>query len=457
MQTQTSSTEATLPGKAARIIVIDDEATMRSLVTDILAPDGHEIIEYDPAAAAPETLAQHFDVAVIDIVMPHLDGFAMYEKVLCHSPSCQCVMMTGFPDADKVNQSVDSGIYSFLVKPFSAVQLRMAVQGALKKRTMTSDCAAPRQSHLCSEPTLTGESAHVRSTRAHIAQLAPLDIPVLIVGESGTGKEVAARSIHRLSSRGAKTFMAVNCAVLPPSLIESELFGHARGAFTGASKTKFGYFEVAHNGTLFLDEIGELPLDLQSKLLRVLDNGEFMRVGETQVRRTDVRVISATNRDLDAMRREGRFRDDLYYRLKGGRIALEPLRNRREDILPLAGEFLGENAGISPTARAMLMRYDWPGNTRELRMICASLKGRRQGKMITDQAVIEALGLTETALPPITPYQELKTEMLRKFDRDYFSTVLEAADGNMTRAARFAAMDRKNLREKIKVSGLHTL
>ena len=439
----------------ASIIVVDDEATMRSLVADMLSAEGHAVFQYDPATTTPGRLREPIDVAVVDIVMPHLDGFAVYEEILRYSPLCQCIMMTGYPDSDKVNQSVDAGIFSFLVKPFSAVQLRMAVKGALKKKILLAASSGALSVHSCAENSLTGESAPTRLVRSCIAELAPLDVPVLIIGESGTGKEIVARSIHRSSARSAKTFMAVNCAVLPPSLIESELFGHARGAFTGASKTKHGFFEVADGGTLFLDEIGELPLDLQSKLLRVLDNGEFIRVGETEVRRTDVRIISATNRDLDLMRAEGRFRDDLFYRLKGSRIVLEPLRNRKDDILPLADEFFGEHTRIEPSARALFLRYDWPGNIRELRMVCLSLKGRCAGKPISELAVNQALGLATSPAGPITPYQEMKTEVLRKFDREYLTTILEAAAGNVTRAAQFADMDRKNLRQKIKVAGLH--
>lgn len=302
---------------------------------------------------------------------------------------------------------------------------------------------------------LTGCSPHVQKVRQQVRELAPLPIPILIHGESGTGKEIVANLVHRHSPRSQKPFMAVNCAALPPSLIESELFGHVQGAFTGASKTKHGFFEVACGGTMFLDEIGDLPVDLQVKLLRVLDKGEFNRVGETQARVADVRIVSATNRDLNAMMQSGMFRSDLYFRLKGGCIALEPLRNRREDIGPLVDYYIGKTHTLSREAMELLTGYAWPGNIRELSMVCAAIKGRSAGPQITGDVVRTSLGHKGPAAGPLSSYHESKAQLIRDFDREYFSAVLKQNGGNITRAAMQAGMDRKNFRQRLKIAGLH--
>jgi two-component system response regulator HydG len=302
---------------------------------------------------------------------------------------------------------------------------------------------------------LTGCSAHVRAVRLQVMELGQLMIPVLIYGESGTGKEIVAKLVHRHSPRSQKPFMAINCAALPPSLIESELFGHVQGAFTGASKTKHGFFEVACGGTMFLDEIGDLPLDLQAKLLRVLDKGEFNRVGETQARTADVRIVSATNRDLDAMMQSGLFRSDLYFRLKGGCIALEPLRNRREDIGPLIDYYIGKTHTLSREAMELLTGYGWPGNIRELSMVCAAIKGRSAGSQITGDVVRTSLGNKGPGVGSLGSYHESKARFIHDFDREYFSAILKQNGGNITRAAMQAGMDRKNFRQRMKLAGLH--
>jgi two-component system NtrC family response regulator len=436
------------------ILIADDEYMVRALITDMIKKDGYIITHFDPAESSSELLKKSYDVIIIDIYMPGNDGFQLHAEILKYSPLCQCIMITGNPDMQRVDQSIDAGIFSFLVKPFSADQIRFAVQGAIRKKQLLAPDPIEAIRQKDSVPSLIGSSEHTRSINALIKEIAPLEIPVLITGESGTGKEIVARNIHNSSARSSKTFMAINCGVLPPSLIESELFGHAAGAFTGASKIKHGFFEVADGGTLFLDEIGELPLDLQSRLLRVLDNGEFMRIGETGTRHTDVRIISATNRDLETMRREGRFRDDLFFRLKGCRINLEPLRNRRDDIIPLVKMFLGKTAIMEPGAIGLFLGYDWPGNIRELRMACATIKGRSNERLITQDLIRKTIGIPASASNVITSYNKSKSEILQKFEQEYLSTILQAADGNVTRAAIIADMDRKNLRDKIKHAGL---
>jgi DNA-binding NtrC family response regulator len=298
----------------------------------------------------------------------------------------------------------------------------------------------------------------IADVKQKICELAPLDIPVLITGESGTGKENVARCVHQFSNRAAERFTAINCAGLTASLIESELFGHAQGAFTGASKTRHGYFEVTNHGTLFLDEIGDLPLELQSKLLRVLDKGEYCRVGETEFRTTDVRVISATNRDLEHMVKENLFRADLFYRLRGGRIKLAPLRERKEDIPALVAFFLGEKrCAVAPDAMSALQYFDWPGNIRELKMTMAALCGATSGKIITSECVkkiLEMRGAAGWTMQIIPPYNQFKAGVLAAAEKEYFESLFECNQGNISQAARQAGMDRKNFYEKLKQFGI---
>jgi len=311
-----------------------------------------------------------------------------------------------------------------------------------------------RNAQLNREIELVGNSTHIQTIRKQCRVFAGLEIPVLITGESGTGKEIVANNIHYFSKRKDKPFIAINCASLSPLLIESELFGHAQGAFTGAVKTKYGIFEVVDGGTLFLDEIGELALSLQCKLLRILDNGEYTRVGDLETRKTDVRILSATNQNMEDMVQKQKFRCDLYYRLKGGRIFLEPLRRRREDIIPLLDIFLGDNYKIEPDAMKLIHLYEWPGNIRELIMFCASIKSECNNGVITRDSVIQTIGVRKKIRQFIGPYQESKNRVLQHFDHLYFSKLLKSTDGNYTRAAQYAKMDRKNLREKIKKAGL---
>jgi len=442
-------------GRTPHILVADDEPAIREIVADVLTSDGYAVTHYDPVSSSPEILQRRYDVVITDVIMPMLDGFALRAEVAGRFPLTQFIMMTGHPDNDNVMRATDDGVYTFLIKPVGVEHIRCAVLGALRRREKlgaTSECDAHAVHEIAG---LTGNSPHLQHVRKQIKDLGAMRVPVLITGESGTGKEIVAHGIHRAGPRAAKTFVAVNCAALSPSLIESELFGHVQGAFTGAAKTKHGFFEVAHGGTLFLDEVGELPLDLQSKLLRVLDNGEFVRVGETSPRKTDVRIVSATNRDLEAMIKGGRFRGDLYYRLKGGSIILDPLRNRTEDIVPLVHLFLGDGYTITPQALKLMTMHQWPGNTRELRMACATAKVRCIGKLITPGLVEHVLGMKHTPQAEIQPYRECKDRIVQNFEREYFTELLQATAGNLTRAAERSGMDRKNLREKMKQVGLY--
>lgn len=438
-------------------LIADDEPEMRLFIADALRSEGWIVSEYNPYEPQPQLLRKDYNVVVLDIVMPKSDGFELRRKIISHSPDAQFIMITAFPDQEKHEQALNCGIYTFLVKPFRAEQIRFAAYGALKKQLACRrrmPCVSVDNPDQCG---LIGNSPAMIYLRKQISRIAHSSIPVLISGATGTGKEVVAHAIHRHSQRISAPFIAVNCGALAPSLIESELFGHTKGAFTGASKIKHGFFESAEGGTLFLDEIGELPLELQSRFLRVLDTGEYIRIGETTPRTTDVRIISATNRNLQQMAEAGNFRKDLFFRLRGCVLHLPPLSSRTEDIPLLVRHYLSDGYEIADEVINILKKHDWPGNVRELIMVLNSLESLQQDNIITAKSVRETLQLyyePETFLPT-QPYHEAKNELLRNFDHHYFTALLDHNNGNLSRTASHAQLDRKHLREKLKQLGIY--
>ena len=446
-----------LDPRNAHVLVVDDEAVMRETMGDILALDQYAITAFDPATSDHCILQIPCDVVIIDMFMPGTDGFKVREEILKYSPYAQFIVVTGKPDQFLLDKAMDLGVHSFLTKPFNSNQIRFSVMGALRMKGILQTSREREVFAGTHNTGLVGASDAMAMVRRRISEVAPLDIPVMITGESGTGKEVVARCIHEFSRRSKGSFTAVNCAGLSPGLIESELFGHAQGAFTGASKTKHGYFEITDGGTLFLDEIGDLPLELQSKLLRVLDRGEYFRVGETELRRADVRIVCATNCDLKQMVSNRTFRKDLYYRLQGAHIVLDPLYRRREDIPALVMHFIaGEEFAVSPDAMKSLQAFEWPGNVRELKMALANLKGICTNRVITKENVCHVLGMGKEgqAAAKLHTYREFKEKVVGASEKEYFTSVLESSEGNITKAARIAGMDRKNFYEKLKQAGI---
>jgi DNA-binding NtrC family response regulator len=450
-------------GRTASVIIVDDNIDIRETNAELLRGEGFGVFTYDPACPDPAVMAKTYDVAVIDMIMPNTDGFAIREEILKHSPFAQFIIITAYPKREMLDRAMDLGVFAFLTKPFSAEQIRYAVMGALRMQALLRR----NQEHEIFEASesmgLIGRSKIMTDVRRKICELAPLDVPVLVTGESGTGKEVVARCIHAYSRRSKERFTAINCAGLSPSLIESELFGHAQGAFTGATQTRHGYFEVSDGGTLFLDEIGDLPLDLQSRLLRTLDTGEYNRVGDTESRKTNVRIVCATNKDIAAMVKGGTFRKDLFYRIYGGNIQLAPLRERKEDIPVLAHYFLPkEEYTIAPDALDAIVSYDWPGNVRQLKMAMQHLSGVAAGKIITRENVANVLGKTddngndgENSRTSQT-YREFKNRVIFIAEKEYFQSLIDTAKGNIAQAARNAGMDRKNIYEKLKQMDIST-
>jgi DNA-binding NtrC family response regulator len=443
--------------KEVHILVADDDTVMRETLCDILSNEKYSITPYDPVCADPLLLQIPYDVVVIDIFMPNNDGFKLREEIRKYSPDAQVIIITGQPDRKLFERAMDIGAFTFLTKPFNAEQIKYTIMGALRMRELLRKNRKIEVDAGTQGIGLIGSSKHMAEVRLKISEIAPLEIPVVITGESGTGKEVVARCIHEFSSRAKGRFTTVNCAGLPLGLIESELFGHVQGAFTGAVKTKHGYFEVTDGGTLFLDEIGDLPLELQSRLLRVLDRGEYNRVGDTEPRRTDVRVICATNCDLGAMMEEGTFRKDLYYRLRGAQIFLLPLRERKDGIPALVRYFLSDELyTVVPDAMEALIDYDWPGNVRQLKMTMSNLKGICANRIITKENVYHVLGIGKggPGVPKLPTYREFKEKIIGASEKEYFRSVLETSNGNIAKAARIAGMDRKNFYEKMKQAGI---
>jgi two-component system response regulator PilR (NtrC family) len=359
-----------------RILIVDDEISMREFLAILLEREGFLVDQAESAEAALSLLdANSYDLVISDVKMPGMDGLALLEKIKEVSADTAVLMMTAFSTAEQAVAAMKRGAYDYIAKPFNVEEIKILVRNALEKRSLTKENLRLRQEvqERYSFSGLVGKSKKMRDVYTIIEKVAPSTANVLILGESGTGKELAAKAIHYNSPRRNKPFVAVNCGAIPETLMESELFGHKKGTFTGAIADRAGLFEQAEGGTLFLDEIGELPLLLQAKLLRVLQEREFRRVGGTENKKTDVRIVAASNRDLEEQVREGTYREDLFYRLNVVQVRMPALREAPEDIILLVEHFYRKFAQapagkeiITPGALKVLMAYPFPGNVREL-------------------------------------------------------------------------------------------
>src|ERR1039458_3481873 len=361
-----------------RILIVDDEPHMRRILASTLSLDRHVSTEAGGVSEARAHLgAEGFDAVFTDQRMGDGEGLEVLAAAREADPALSVVFLTAFATVELAVKSMKEGAFDFVTKPFQPEVVRAAAKRACERTALLRENDLLRETlgRLEGSSEIVGNSVAIDKVRNLIARVAPTDAPVLILGETGTGKELVARAVHRNSPRSPKPFVAVNCAALPPSLLESELFGHERGAFTGADRSRGGLLEAAHEGTLFLDEIGEMPPDGQAKLLRVLTDGQVVRIGSTRPRKVAVRVIAATHRDLQHRRRDGLFREDLYYRLAVVPIPIPPLRDHPEDIPTLCELFLcqasrdlkGSKHDLSPASLNYLMTWSFPGNTRELR------------------------------------------------------------------------------------------
>jgi len=363
---------------SATVLIVDDEEIARSFVSEALLDAGYETVEAGDLAQAHQAVdTGKADIILLDVVLPDGSGLALLDRVALDNPSPPVILMTAFGEVDTAVEAMKKGASDFLQKPLDLDQLLQAVEKAREMVALRRELDLLRRGSLDQVDMVVGETAVMKKVMTEAARAASASVSVLITGETGTGKEVLARTIHNSGSRADKPYIPINCAALPATMIESELFGHEAGAFTGAQKRKPGLIEIADGGILFLDEISSTPPDMQAKLLRVLDDHSFRRVGGVKEIAVDIQILAASNRDLPTMIEEGSFREDLYYRLKVVDLHLPPLRERIEDIPALTGSFIrqinlrmGNNiTGITPRAIAALKSHAWPGNIRELRHV----------------------------------------------------------------------------------------
>jgi DNA-binding NtrC family response regulator len=474
----------------ARILVIDDDRSVRHLIEKTFADSDVEVFS---AASAEEgrrlQRESRPDVALLDILLPTTSGLQLFDELRSSDVKLPIVFITSLASSETAIKAMTMGAFDYLLKPLDVAQIRDLVGQALEIRRLMSipvevpgaatdsgGDTGPRRSD-----TLVGSSSQMQEVYKAIGRVAPRDVTVLIRGESGTGKELVARAVYQHSSRHDAQFLAVNCAAIPDALLESELFGHEKGAFTGADRQRIGKFEQCSGGTLFLDEIGDMSPLVQSKVLRVLQSQQFERVGGNQTITTDVRVIAATNRDLDQMVQDGDFRSDLYYRLSGFTIQLAPLRERRDDLVPLLENYLAafgrelqkDVHGISAEAMEILTNYPWPGNVRELQNVLKQALLRSAGPVIIPEFLPEQIrhpeaedsnaenaNASQTDLQPFVDERiesrstNLYAESLEFMERYVVTQVLRLCDGNQSKAARMLGITRGCLRTKVRALGV---
>ena len=451
-------------GEPRFILIVEDHSKLRAGTTWQLREDGYAVQEADSAEAALELMAlqpEPPDLLLLDVRLPGRNGIDLIRQLGGEERLPPTIIISGEASMSETLEAVRLGVYDFIEKPFTRERLLQSVRNCLEHASLKRELSA-LHTRISEENTILGSSPQVVQLRERIERVAPSNARVLIRGESGTGKELAANMLHRLSTRRDKPLVKINCAAIPPHLVEDELFGHARGAFTDAKFAKPGLFEEAHRGSLFLDEIGDMELTLQARLLRVLEDGRVRRIGETQDRQIDVRVFAATNKNLEAMVREGRFREDLYFRLTAVPIDVPPLRSRPQDIKVLVRHYLDlfctENRRrrltVDADALARMERYSWPGNIRELRNVCEQLAIFGTDPVTVEQLPLSmaqpgalhesgVLRLVETA--PILPLRDFKEQC----EKEYIESVLRRTNWNFVHAARLLDIQRTYLHQKI--------
>jgi len=459
------------------ILVVDDEAGVREIVGRFAEAEGFTVVNCQTGGAALEQLAhRHADVAMIDLGLPDVGGIEVLRAIRETDPDCQVILMSGNATIDSAVEAVKLGAIDYLTKPLDFVRLKRLLtavrdDGTRRARLLQAEQEVAKNAEFCG---MVGRGPIMQELFGLIRRLAPHVRTVLVTGETGSGKELVARALHRFGPRGSKRFVAINCSAVVETLFESELFGHLRGAFTGATDNKPGLFEVANGGTLFLDEIGELPQVMQAKLLRVLETGEVQRVGAVSPTKVDVHVVAATNRDLRAESEAGQFRSDLFYRLNVVELRVPALRERREDIPYLTAAFVRDSAtrfnkkivGLTPSAEKILVAGTWNGNVRELRNVVERACILADSEFISEREFTSSLA-HGAAPPPRLPAAvrlpqtdtapssgDVPGDSLSTVERDHILDVLARAGGNKAKAARMLGLDRRSLYRRLDAYGI---
>jgi DNA-binding NtrC family response regulator len=440
-----------------RIIVIDDEESQRNLLAGYLKRKGHSVRQAESGPMALSLLSDKgAEVAITDMRMPEMDGLTLLKEIKKFYPETEVIVITAFATVESAVEAMKAGATDYLIKPINLEQLTLILDKISERQHLVAENRYLKRKLETVEdfPELIGESESFKKVLANISMVAQTDSTVLIRGESGTGKELVARAIHDGSNRRDKPFLAVNCAALPESLLESELFGYEKGAFTGAAKRRLGRFELADKGTLFLDEIGDLSQPMQVKLLRVLESRTFERLGGNEQIKVDIRLVTATNRNLEARVAGGEFREDLFYRLNVIPIVLPPLRERRDDILPLVDHFIEiftakagkQIKGISPEAKDLLLSHGWPGNVRELENTI------ERAVVLSRSDVIDKDSLIGFSIS--RPEISTDTLNLADLEKRAIAEALNRTGGKLIEAAELLGIHRNTIRAKIKQYGL---
>ncbi len=453
------------------ILVADDEASIRHVLSLVLADKGYEVRAVsDGEEALKELAARPYDVVISDVRMPKLDGMTLLKRALEQQPDLTFLVMSAYGSQELALEAVQHGAYDYVQKPFKPEEVVFALKKAEERLRLLRENRRLKEARgLQPLERILGVSEAVGALRRQIQKLAPVSTTVLVTGESGTGKELVARALHELSPRAAMPFVPVNCGAIPAGLIESELFGHARGAFTDARVAKRGLFADADGGTLFLDEVGELPPPAQIKLLRFLQEGEIRPIGENRAEKVDVRVVAATLRDLGKLVERGEFREDLYYRLNVVNLRVPPLRERADDILLLARAFLmrfnrelnREPAvtGFSAEAESLLTSYAWPGNVRELENAIERAVLLAEGELVVPENLPEKLWAQKAPPPGAQPLPSPTVDLslkraMRELEETFIRAALRRTRGNRTRAAELLEISHRALLYKIKEYGI---
>lgn len=455
-----------------KILVVDDDEDMRFTLREVMSREGYEVaIAVDGIDALEKYQQTQFDIVILDVKMPRLDGIETLRQLRVINPELIVIMVTAFGTRSLALEAIQHGAYDYFSKPFDISEIRVVVRRALEKNRLQKELKVLQEKkwQTVSFENIVGNSQVMRDIYKQIEQTAESDVTILIYGESGTGKELVAEAMHNRSKRNTQPFIRMNCVAIPEGLLESELFGHEKGAFTGASTQKLGKFELANGGTLFLDEVGDMGLATQAKLLRVLQERMFERVGGTKTIKVDIRIIAATNKDLVKAIQDKTFREDLFYRLNVVPIYLPPLRERKEDIPLLLEHFLNiynqrfnkKIKQVSPEVMKLLMERDWSGNIREFENVIQRAVVLTQGDMITENSL--PLGMVAFGGQALLPDDILETKktlqdkvdsFVAEFEKRLILQALSSTAGNRTETAKLLGLSRKGLYDKMERYGI---